>query len=111
MNQQPQRHEQQQRQLEPQQQQQKEKIIVSYFSSRQDFNKLLEKNPGLVILKLGATWCGPCKNWASNKHIPHGRRRGIRGGNYFTYMNCVQMASTIKPSKKSNPKVRVCTKA
>ena len=61
MNQQPQRHEQQQRQLEPQQQQQKEKIIVSYFSSRQDFNKLLEKNPGLVILKLGATWCGPCK--------------------------------------------------
>ena len=22
---------------------------------------LLEKNPGLVIVKLGASWCGPCK--------------------------------------------------
>ncbi len=47
---------------EPQpQQQQREKLIVSSFSSRQDFISLLEKSPGLVILKLGATWCGPCK--------------------------------------------------
>ena len=61
MNQQPpQRQVEPQRQLE-QQPQQKEKLIVAYFSSRQDFIKLLEKNPGLVILKLGATWCGPCK--------------------------------------------------
>ena len=47
---------------------QKEKIIVSYFSSRQDFISLLEKNPGLVILKLGATWCGPCKQIAPVVH-------------------------------------------
>lgn len=37
------------------------KTIISYFKTRQDFLNLLEKNPGLVILKLGATWCGPCK--------------------------------------------------
>ena len=41
--------------------QEKEKLIVSSFSTRQDFLNLLSKNPGLVILKLGATWCGPCK--------------------------------------------------
>jgi thiol-disulfide isomerase/thioredoxin len=41
--------------------QEKEKIIVSFFKSRQDFLNLLAKNPGLVVLKLGATWCGPCK--------------------------------------------------
>jgi thioredoxin-like negative regulator of GroEL len=37
------------------------KTIISSFKTRQDFLTLLEKNPGLVILKLGATWCGPCK--------------------------------------------------
>ena len=37
------------------------KTIISFFKSRQDFLGLLQKNPGIVILKLGATWCGPCK--------------------------------------------------
>ena len=38
-----------------------EKTIVTFFQSRQDFMRLLDNNPGLIILKLGATWCGPCK--------------------------------------------------
>jgi thiol-disulfide isomerase/thioredoxin len=38
-----------------------EKTIITYFQSRNHFTKLLEKNPGLVIVKLGASWCGPCK--------------------------------------------------
>ena len=37
------------------------KVTISKFDSRQDFLKLLLNNPGLVILKLGAEWCGPCK--------------------------------------------------
>lgn len=40
------------------------KVIISKFDSRQDFLKLLLNNPGLVILKLGAEWCGPCKKIA-----------------------------------------------
>lgn len=40
------------------------KVIISKFDSRQDFFKLLTNNPGLVILKLGAEWCGPCKKIA-----------------------------------------------
>jgi thiol-disulfide isomerase/thioredoxin len=37
------------------------KVIISHFQSRNDFMRLLDNNPGLVIVKLGATWCGPCK--------------------------------------------------
>jgi thiol-disulfide isomerase/thioredoxin len=38
-----------------------QKTIISYFQSRDHFISLLEKNPGLVIIKMGASWCGPCK--------------------------------------------------
>ena len=38
-----------------------QKTIITYFKDRAQFASLLEKNPGLVILKMGATWCGPCK--------------------------------------------------
>lgn len=37
------------------------KTVISYFQSREHFTRLLENNPGLIILKLGASWCGPCK--------------------------------------------------
>lgn len=40
------------------------KEIISKFENRNDFIKLLHVNPGLVIMKLGATWCGPCKQIA-----------------------------------------------
>jgi len=37
------------------------KQIISSFESRDEFMNLMKVNPGLVIVKLGATWCGPCK--------------------------------------------------
>lgn len=37
------------------------KQIISSFKTRQDFLDLLKVNPGLIIIKFGATWCGPCK--------------------------------------------------
>jgi len=38
-----------------------QKTIISHFASRNDFFKLLQNNPGLIIIKLGAEWCQPCK--------------------------------------------------
>lgn len=40
------------------------KQIISVFEKRDDFLNLLKVNPGLVIVKFGATWCGPCKRIA-----------------------------------------------
>jgi len=41
-----------------------QKKIISHLGSKEDFMGLLEMNPGLIIIKLGATWCGPCKRIA-----------------------------------------------
>jgi hypothetical protein len=37
------------------------KQIVTEIKDRNVFFSLLKQNPGLIIIKLGATWCGPCK--------------------------------------------------
>ena len=39
----------------------KSKEVISVIQSRDAFFHLLQHNPGLIILKLGAEWCGPCK--------------------------------------------------
>ena len=45
------------------------KKIVSEIANREAFFHLLGHNPGLIVLKLGATWCGPCQ---TIKNVVHG---------------------------------------
>ena len=40
---------------------QSQKTIITSFRDRQIFHNLLERNPGLIIIKLGETCCQPCK--------------------------------------------------
>ena len=38
-----------------------EKQIVTSFDSVEQFTALLARNPGIVVVKVGAEWCKPCK--------------------------------------------------
>jgi len=38
-----------------------QKQIITNIENRDAFLNLLTINPGLILIKLGATWCGPCK--------------------------------------------------
>ena len=42
--------------------------IITEISSLSDFSQRLAENPGLVIIKLGATWCGPCQKIEEQVH-------------------------------------------
>ena len=35
--------------------------ILKFSGSREHFIKLMENNPGILIFKFTADWCGPCK--------------------------------------------------
>jgi thioredoxin-like negative regulator of GroEL len=37
------------------------KQIISEIANRAAFFTLLQHNTGIIIIKLGAKWCGPCK--------------------------------------------------
>lgn len=45
------------------------KKVISEIANREAFFHLLKNNTGLIILKLGAEWCGPCK---LIKNVVHG---------------------------------------
>jgi thiol-disulfide isomerase/thioredoxin len=36
--------------------------LITELEDRQSFLNLLTTNPGLIIVKLGAEWCKPCKS-------------------------------------------------
>jgi thiol-disulfide isomerase/thioredoxin len=35
--------------------------IITDLETKEKFGQQLISNPGLLIMKFGATWCGPCK--------------------------------------------------
>ena len=37
------------------------KQVISEIADRNAFMTLLQHNPGIIVIKLGAEWCGPCK--------------------------------------------------
>ena len=35
--------------------------VITKIANAQALSELLQQNNGLILIKLGATWCGPCK--------------------------------------------------
>ena len=44
------------------------KQVISEIADRNAFMTLLQHNPGIIVIKLGAEWCGPCKTIKSAVH-------------------------------------------
>ena len=44
------------------------KQVISEIADRNAFLTLLQHNPGIIVLKLGAEWCGPCKTIKAAVH-------------------------------------------
>lgn len=36
--------------------------VVKEIKDRDEFQQILDTNQGIIILKFGADWCGPCKS-------------------------------------------------
>jgi len=44
--------------------------VITKVNSVEQFRDILANNPGIILLKFGATWCGPCKQIdADVKHV------------------------------------------
>lgn len=42
--------------------------IITHYENRNAFFDSLNNNPGLIIVKFGADWCGPCKLIEADVH-------------------------------------------
>jgi hypothetical protein len=43
--------------------------IVTVINDRTHFVEILQTNPGAVVIKFGANWCGPCKMIENQVHM------------------------------------------
>lgn len=76
--------------------------IITEIRDRTHFVELLQKNPGAVIIKFGANWCGPCKIIEDQVHTLMNMMPNNVQSIIVDVDECVDLYSFLKSKKMVN---------
>jgi thiol-disulfide isomerase/thioredoxin len=76
--------------------------IITVIEDRNHFVEILQKNPGAVIIKFGANWCGPCKMIENQVHTLMNMMPNNVQSIIVDVDECVDLYSFLKSKKMAN---------
>jgi thiol-disulfide isomerase/thioredoxin len=76
--------------------------IITTIEDRNHFYEILQKNPGAVIIKFGANWCGPCKMIENQVHTLMNMMPSSVQSIIVDVDECVDLYSFLKSKKMVN---------
>lgn len=76
--------------------------IITTIKDRNHFVEILQTNPGAVIIKFGANWCGPCKIIENHVHMLMNMMPNNVQSIIVDVDECVDLYSFLKSKKMVN---------
>jgi thiol-disulfide isomerase/thioredoxin len=76
--------------------------IITVIEDRNHFVQILQTNPGAVIIKFGANWCGPCKMIENQVHTLMNMMPNNVQSIIVDVDECVDLYSFLKSKKMVN---------
>jgi thiol-disulfide isomerase/thioredoxin len=76
--------------------------IITEIRDRTHFVELLQKNPGAIVIKFGANWCGPCKIIEDQVHTLMNMMPNNVQSIIVDVDECVDLYSFLKSKKMVN---------
>jgi len=76
--------------------------IITVINDRTHFVEILQTNPGAVVIKFGANWCGPCKMIENQVHMLMNMMPNNVQSIIVDVDECVDLYSFLKSKKMVN---------
>jgi thioredoxin 1 len=76
--------------------------IITIINDRTHFVEILQTNPGAVVIKFGANWCGPCKMIENQVHTLMNMMPNNVQSIIVDVDECVDLYSFLKSKKMVN---------